>query len=156
PRPTIPGLRGRVGWGYGRQITAIGNEGLALALERLLDHGMAAGLDDKAKRGVDLGAHIIVVDGQFGERGGDVEQRKGLRAARRSSLASSALAQSRSKISSSRLSVRAPALAILASVSPSSAVVKRTWPASVWRWMKVAFRGGDISLSPCWAVTSTK
>jgi hypothetical protein len=34
--------------------------------------------------------------------------------------------------------------------------VKRTWPASVWRWMKVAFSGGDISLSPCCAVTSTK
>ena len=28
-----------------------------------------------------------------------------------------------------------------ASISPSSEVVKRTWPASVWRWMKVAFSG---------------
>src|SRR5437763_1593319 len=76
--------------------------------------------------------------------------------ARRSSLAASAMADSRSKISSSSPSARSPALAILASISPSSEVVKRTCPASVWRWMKVAFKGAVISLSPCWAVTSTK
>ena len=39
-------------------------------------------------------------------------------------------------------SARSAALAILASSSPSSVVVKRTWPASVWRWMKVALSGG--------------
>ena len=33
-----------------------------------------------------------------------------------------------------------------ASISPSSEVVKRTWPASVWRWMKVAFSGARHQL----------
>ena len=43
-------------------------------------------------------------------------------------------------------SARSAALAILASSSPSSVVVKRTWPASVWRWMKVAFSGARHQL----------
>ena len=43
-------------------------------------------------------------------------------------------------------SARSAALAILASSSPSSVVVKRTWPASVWRWMKVALSGARQQL----------
>ncbi len=43
-------------------------------------------------------------------------------------------------------SARSAALAILASSSPSSVVVKRTWPASVWRWMKVALSGAAHQL----------
>ena len=40
---------------------------------------MAAGLDGKAERGVDLGPHIIVVDREFSERGRDIEQSKRMR-----------------------------------------------------------------------------
>ena len=42
-------------------------------------------------------------------------------------------------------SARSPAWAIFASSSASSTVVKRTWLARVWRWMKVAFSGAVIS-----------
>ena len=41
-------------------------------------------------------------------------------------------------------------------VDSGALVVKRSAPAIVCRWMKVAFSGGAINLSPCWAVTSTK
>ena len=44
------------------------------------------------------------------------------------------------------LSARSAALAIFASSAASSVVVKRTWPASVWRWMKVALSGGRQQL----------
>ena len=48
------------------------------------------------------------------------------------------------------------ALTIFASSSPSSVVVKRTWPARVCRWMNAALSGGAISFSPCCADTSMK
>src|SRR6185437_2567428 len=73
-----PELAGFLRW-RGRQIASIGDEGLAFALQRLLDHGMAAGLDGKAERSVYLGPHVVVVDGELGERGRDIEQRKGMR-----------------------------------------------------------------------------
>ena len=53
-------------------------------------------------------------------------------------------------------SARSAAWAILASSSASSTVVKRTWLASVWRWMKVAFSGAANSGSAALAVVSTK
>ena len=49
------------------------------------------------------------------------------------SAAATTLSASRSNIASSRRSTRSAALAILASRPESSAVVKRTCPASVWR-----------------------
>jgi len=50
-----------------------------------------------------------------------------------SGLAAVTAAASRAKISNSSASARSAALAIFASSSPSSVVVKRTCPASVWR-----------------------
>ena len=43
-------------------------------------------------------------------------------------------------------SARSAALAIFASSAASSVVVKRTWPARVWRWMKVALSGAREQL----------
>ena len=40
---------------------------------------MPAAFDGKAERAVDFGPHIIVVDRELGQRGRDVEQRKGMR-----------------------------------------------------------------------------
>ena len=57
------------------------------------DHRMAAALDRKAERAVDLGPHIIVVVRELCQSGRDIEQRKGCAAARRSSLAASAIAR---------------------------------------------------------------
>jgi hypothetical protein len=51
---------------------------------------------------------------------------------------------------------RSAAWAMRASRSASSTVVKRTWLARVWRWMKVAFSGGWNSGSALPAVASTK
>ncbi len=61
-----------------------------------------------------------------------------------------------SKVSSSMARARSPAWAIFASSSASSTVVKRTWLARVWRWMKTAFSGAWNRGSACLAVASTK
>ncbi len=62
-----------------REIAGIGDEGLAVALQRLLDHRMPAALDRKAERAVDVGPYIIVVNRKFGQRGRDVEHRERMR-----------------------------------------------------------------------------
>src|SRR5258708_24900617 len=72
-------MRGRVGWGYRRQITGVGDKRLAVALQGLLDHRMPAGLDRETERGIYFGPHIIVVDRELGERGRDVKKRKRMR-----------------------------------------------------------------------------
>ena len=118
------------------------------SLQRLLDHRMAAALDDEGERAVDLRAHVVALDR---ERRRAPPRRRARRAPRRRALIGrrsrrSTAAASRSKISSSRPSARSAALAIFASSSPSSVVVKRTWPASVWRWMKVALSGARQQL----------
>ena len=52
---------------------------------------------------------------------------------------------------------RSAAWAIFASSSASSTVVKRTWLARVWRWMKVALSGAlEQRLGLALAVASTK
>src|SRR5882757_3837199 len=149
-------MRGRVGWGHRREVAGVGDEGLALAPQRLFDHGMPAGLDGEAERGIDLGADIIVVDRELGKRGCDIEQREGMRGV--AQIVARGERLSAEPVEDLQFEVER-ALAGIGDLGfglASSAVVKRTWPASVWRWMKIAFSGGDISLSPCCAVTSTK
>ena len=107
---------------------------------------MAAAVDDEVEAVVDLRARIVALGGEVASA---------LATSRRASASAHSLigavcaitrADSRSKISSSSPSARSAALAILASSSPSSVVVKRTWPASVWRWMKVALSGAAMQL----------
>ena len=62
-----------------REVAGIGDERLAVALQRLFDHGMPAALDGKAERAIDLGPHVIVVDRELCQRGRDIEQRKRMR-----------------------------------------------------------------------------
>ena len=101
-----------------------------------------AALDDEVERAVDLRPHIAALDRERRRaRWRHRAAASASAAALISSLAAITAAASRSKISSSRPSARSAALAIFASSSPSSVVVKRTWPASVWRWMKVALSG---------------
>ena len=119
--------------------------------------GCRPALDDELERAIDLRPHKVAA------------RRRARRARRATSSTASASAAAldrgrrcrdaaarSSNAASSMPSARSAALAILASSSPSSVVVKRTWPARVWRWMKVALSGAARSLSPCCAVTSTK
>ena len=62
-----------------REIAGIGDERLAVALQRLLDHGMAAALHGKAERLIDIGPHVVVVDRELCQRGCDIEHGKGMR-----------------------------------------------------------------------------
>ena len=52
---------------------------MTVTFQCLFDHRMAAALDGEAERGIDFGPHIIVIDGEFCQRGRDVEQREGMR-----------------------------------------------------------------------------
>ncbi len=140
-------MRPSVALRRGREIAIVGDERSAVAGERLLHHRMAAALDHEIERAVDLRPHVVALDRELSQGGGDVEHRQRLgRRLDRRRLPPSPFAASRSKVSSSMPSARSAALAILASSSPSSVVVKRTCPASVWRWMKVALSGARHQL----------
>ena len=56
-----------------RQVAVIGDERLARDFQRRLDHRMASALDLEAKRSIDERAGPVALDGEFGERGGDVD-----------------------------------------------------------------------------------
>jgi len=51
--------------GPGDRSQCGGDERLAGALVRLLDHRMPSALDGKAERGVHLGPHVVLVNGEF-------------------------------------------------------------------------------------------
>ena len=132
----------------GDRSQSLATNGPPSLAERLLDHRMAPAVDGEGEASIDLGPHVVALDRERGERRRDVERRRAPRAAclDRGARRRSRVAASRSKISSSIASARSAALAIFASSSPSSVVVKRTWPASVWRWMKVALSGARHQL----------
>ena len=53
-----------------RKIAIVGDERIA---DRLLDHGVAAALDDEVERAVDLGANIGTLDREHRERARNIE-----------------------------------------------------------------------------------
>ena len=55
------------------EVAIVGDEGLAVGAERLLDHRMAAAFDGEGERSVDLGPAIALGLGENREGGGDVE-----------------------------------------------------------------------------------
>jgi hypothetical protein len=117
---------------------------------------MAGGLGLEGGGAVDDRSHRAGVVGPFGQSGGDIEPRQrlgGLDGVGRRRATS----RQASKAASSMASTRSAAWAMRASRSASSTVVKRTWLARVWRWMKVAFSGGWMQrLGLALAVASTK
>ena len=64
-----PGARAR----GRRQVAVVRDERPAVLLQRLLDHRMAPALDDEIERAVDLGAHVVALDRERGERRRDIE-----------------------------------------------------------------------------------
>ena len=117
--------------GREREVAIVGDERPAVGEQRLLHHRMPAALDDEVERAVDLGPHVVPLDRELRQRRRHVERRQRFRRFLDRAAAAVTCAASRSKVSSSMPSARSAALAIFASSSPSSVVVKRTWPASV-------------------------
>ena len=56
-----------------REIAVVGDEGRAVLRQRLLDHGMAAALDDEVERGIDMRAREVALGGKMGEAACHVE-----------------------------------------------------------------------------------
>ena len=63
----------------GGQIAGIGDEGLAVALQRLFHHRMPAALDGEAERSIDFRSSVILVDRKLRQRRRDVQLREGVR-----------------------------------------------------------------------------
>ena len=130
-----------------REVAIVGDERPAVGASACSTTGWRPPSITKSSEPSISRPHVVALDRERRQRGGDVEHRQRLgRGLDRRRLPRSPCAASRSKISSSMPSARSAALAILASSSPSSVVVKRTWPASVWRWMKVALSGARQQL----------
>ena len=132
-RPAAPCLaaRGR------REIAIVGDERPAIGRSACSTTGWRPPSMAKIERAVDLRTHVIALDREHRERRGDVEHGKRLgRALDRRRCRPPPTRRAARRSQARAPSARSAALAIFASSSPSSVVVKRTWPASVWRWMK--------------------
>ncbi len=58
------------------EIAIVGDERAAVVRERRFDHRMTAALDDEVETGIDLRPHIIALDRECGQRGGDIDHGK--------------------------------------------------------------------------------
>ena len=72
--PVISQMRPAVRICRRRQVAIIGDEGRAVARQRLFDHRMAAALDDEGEAVIDMRAGIVALGGERGKRAGDVER----------------------------------------------------------------------------------
>ena len=92
-----------------------------------------------------IGPHVVLFEREHGEGRVHVEFRQGATRSSDSVVSCSRDRglQERAKMSCSRFSARSLADAICPSISASSAVVKRTAFAIVWRWRNVSFSGAD-------------
>ena len=140
------------------QAAVVGGVGLARAPHRRLHHRMAGGRSASNTRLASISGRTASASAAHSARA-DATSRVERAAAAAWIGPAKATASSRnaSKVSASMASARSAAWAIRASRSASSTVVKRHWLASVWRWMKVAFRGGwKQGLGLPWPTASMK
>jgi hypothetical protein len=73
-----------------REVAGIGDEGLAVAFQRLPRRRVAAALDRERQRAVDFGPDVVVIDRQFRPARSNIELAKRMGGARRSSACASA------------------------------------------------------------------
>src|ERR1700694_6334372 len=130
-----------------REVAGIGNEGLAVALERLFDHRMPAALDGEGQRCIDVGPHIIVVDRELGESGCNIEHGKSMRGG--AQVLAGGDGKRAEPFEDFQFQPQRAVAGVgdlgfdLAEFSRGEADLA----AKVWRWMKVVFSGGASSLS---------
>jgi hypothetical protein len=134
----------------GAEVAVVGDEGAASRRSACSTTGWRPPSTAKASARRPPGRHIVARR-QRGERRRDVERGERLGARLIAVGAAITGAHSRRRLELERQRPVGRRRRSSPPARPSSVVVKRTWPASVWRWMKVALSGGANSLSPCCA-----